>query len=245
MAAEIRALSGVRGVAALVIVVYHFGKFHIDRTSGHMVWAVPHGYLPVDMFFMLSGFVMGYTYKDAFVSAPWENYKTFLIKRFARLYPAYWVIGALYALKMAAGLTGEETFARFDAWDAVGNFLMLVGSVDWRVVGVKRRTGILLRAAGRDEKYLAKRNRLVGGLRGLVVCRDLSGQHQRQGLKRPAGCRSGRLFAAAAAGARGFHARIGDLPVRGISRPVVRHRARRSRGRHPDRDCRGGGLHHR
>jgi peptidoglycan/LPS O-acetylase OafA/YrhL len=127
MAAEIRALSGVRGVAALVIVVYHFGKFHIDRTSGHMVWGVPHGYLPVDMFFMLSGFVMGYTYKDAFVSAPWENYKTFLIKRFARLYPAYWVIGALYALKMAVGLTGEETFARFDAWDAVGNFLMLVG----------------------------------------------------------------------------------------------------------------------
>jgi peptidoglycan/LPS O-acetylase OafA/YrhL len=127
MAAEIRALTGVRGVAALVIVVYHFGKFHIDRSSGHMVWAVPHGYMPVDMFFMLSGFVMGYTYKDAFVSAPWENYKTFLIKRFARLYPAYWVIGALYALKIAAGLTGEETFARFDAWDAVGNFLMLVG----------------------------------------------------------------------------------------------------------------------
>jgi peptidoglycan/LPS O-acetylase OafA/YrhL len=127
VAADIRALTGVRGVAALVIVVYHFGKFHLDRTTGHMVWAVPHGYLPVDMFFMLSGFVMGYVYKDAFVSAPWGNYKTFLIKRFARLYPAYWAIGALYSLKMAAGLTGEETFAWFDGWDGVGNFLMLVG----------------------------------------------------------------------------------------------------------------------
>src|SRR5216684_1544796 len=153
MAAEIRALTGVRGVAALVIVVYHFGKFHIDRSSGHMVWAVPHGYMPVDMFFMLSGFVMGYTYKDAFVSAPWENYKTFLIKRFARLYPAYWVIGALYALKMAAGLTGEETFARFDAWDAVGNFLMLVGwglhiypmiGVSWAACVVLSFAGIYL-----------------------------------------------------------------------------------------------------
>jgi peptidoglycan/LPS O-acetylase OafA/YrhL len=127
MAADIRALTGVRGVAAVIIVVYHFGKFHLDPSSGAIVWNVPRGYLPVDMFFMLSGFVMGYVYKDAFVSAPWENYKIFLIKRIARLYPAYLAIGALYALKMAAGLTGEETFARFDGWDAIGNLLMLVG----------------------------------------------------------------------------------------------------------------------
>ncbi len=127
MVADIRALTGIRGVAAVIIVIYHFGKFHLDRTSGVDVWDVPHGYLPVDMFFMLSGFVMGYVYRDAFVSEPWKNYRTFLIKRIARLYPAYLAIGALYALKMALGLTGEETFARFDGFDAVGNLLMLVG----------------------------------------------------------------------------------------------------------------------
>jgi hypothetical protein len=54
MAADIRSLTGVRGVAAVIIVVYHFGKFRLDPSSSVTVWSVPHGYLPVDMFFMLS-----------------------------------------------------------------------------------------------------------------------------------------------------------------------------------------------
>src|ERR1700723_1367741 len=131
MAADIRSLTGVRGVAAVIIVVYHYGKFRLDLHSDATAWAVPHGYLPVDMFFMLSGYVIGYVYKDAFASENWTefwaNYKTFLIKRFARLYPAYIVISAFYALKIALGLTGEETFARFDYLDAIGNLLMLTG----------------------------------------------------------------------------------------------------------------------
>ena len=131
MAADIRSLTGVRGVAAVIIVVYHYGKFHLDRASDMTVWSVPHGYLPVDMFFMLSGFVIGYVYKEAFASENWNefgaNYKGFMLKRFARLYPAYIVIAAFYALKIAAGLTGEETFARFHTYDIIGNILMLVG----------------------------------------------------------------------------------------------------------------------
>jgi peptidoglycan/LPS O-acetylase OafA/YrhL len=127
MAADIRSLTGVRGVAAVIIVIYHYGKFRLDLGSDATVWTVPHGYLPVDMFFMLSGFVIGHVYKDAFLADPWTSYRVFLIKRFARLYPAYIVISAFYVLKIALGLTGEETFARFDGLDIVGNLLMLVG----------------------------------------------------------------------------------------------------------------------
>jgi len=58
---------------------------------------------------------------------PSANYKIFFIKRFARLYPAYIVISAFFALKIALGLTGEETFARFDWLDAIGNLLLLTG----------------------------------------------------------------------------------------------------------------------
>jgi peptidoglycan/LPS O-acetylase OafA/YrhL len=125
MKADIRSLTGIRGVAALIIVIYHFGKFHLDHVND--VWDIPHGYLPVDLFFMLSGFVIGYVHRDDFHPESSENYKIFLIKRFARLYPAYIVISALYALKIALGLTGEETFARFDWLDAVGNLLLLTG----------------------------------------------------------------------------------------------------------------------
>src|ERR1700685_1813910 len=127
MAADIRSLTGVRGVAAVIIVVYHFGKFRLDPGSPVTVWSVPHGYLPVDLFFMLRGFVIGHVYAHAFSSAAPGIYKTFLIKRFARLYPAYIVISAFYALKIALGLTGDETFARFDWLDAVGNLLLLTG----------------------------------------------------------------------------------------------------------------------
>jgi peptidoglycan/LPS O-acetylase OafA/YrhL len=127
VAADIKSLTGVRGVAAVIIVIYHYGKFRLDPNGGPTVWSVPNGYMPVDMFFMLSGYVIGYVYRDAFLSEPLKNYKTFLIKRIARLYPAYLVIGAFYALKIAVGLTGEETFARFNWFDGIGNLLMLVG----------------------------------------------------------------------------------------------------------------------
>jgi peptidoglycan/LPS O-acetylase OafA/YrhL len=125
MKADIRSLTGVRGVAAVIIVIYHYGKFHLDHVND--VWAVPHGYLPVDLFFMLSGFVIGYVHRDDFHPESSTGYKTFLIKRFARLYPAYIVISALYVLKIALGLTGEETFARFDWLDWAGNLLLLTG----------------------------------------------------------------------------------------------------------------------
>jgi len=126
MKADIRSLTGVRGVAAIIIVVYHYGKFNL--IPGGEVWSIPHGYLPVDLFFMLSGFVIGYVHRgDDFLSESSPIYRIFLIKRFARLYPAYIVIAALYALKIAFGLTGEETFARFGWMDVVGNVLLLTG----------------------------------------------------------------------------------------------------------------------
>lgn len=46
------ALDGLRGVAAVMVVL-----FHMDQI-------INHGYLSVDFFFMLSGFVIGYAYDD-------------------------------------------------------------------------------------------------------------------------------------------------------------------------------------
>jgi peptidoglycan/LPS O-acetylase OafA/YrhL len=125
MKAEIRSLTGVRGIAAIIIVIYHYGKFHLDHVND--VWAIPHGYLPVDLFFMLSGFVIGYVYRDNLHPESSSSYRIFLVKRFARLYPAYIVISAFYVVKIALGLTGEETFARFGWLDAIGNLLLLTG----------------------------------------------------------------------------------------------------------------------
>jgi peptidoglycan/LPS O-acetylase OafA/YrhL len=127
MAADIRALTGVRGVAAAVIVAYHFGDVQLYGGGTAAFYRIPHGYLPVDLFFMLSGYVIGLTYKDAFGSGHLRNYATFMLKRVARLYPAYIAIGLLYVAKIAAGLSGQDTLSMFSASDIAGNLLMMTG----------------------------------------------------------------------------------------------------------------------
>lgn len=58
-------LDGLRGVAALIVVAFHL--FEIHGTASGNVFLFPvinHGYLAVDFFFLLSGFVIAYAYDD-------------------------------------------------------------------------------------------------------------------------------------------------------------------------------------
>lgn len=81
-------LDGLRGVAALSVVCFHL--FEAYATS-HLDQKINHGYLAVDFFFILSGFVVGYAYDDR-----WKRMTTkdFIKRRFIRLHPMV-VIGAI------------------------------------------------------------------------------------------------------------------------------------------------------
>ena len=57
-------LDGLRGVAAMIVVAFHV--FDSDPVN-----PVNHGYLAVDFFFMLSGFVMGTPTTTAGARCPW------------------------------------------------------------------------------------------------------------------------------------------------------------------------------
>jgi peptidoglycan/LPS O-acetylase OafA/YrhL len=74
-------LDGLRGVAAMLVVA-----FHLFETYYHMAPDQPinHGYLAVDFFFVLSGFVIGYAYDDR-----WDKMSTwsFFKRRLIRLHP--------------------------------------------------------------------------------------------------------------------------------------------------------------
>jgi peptidoglycan/LPS O-acetylase OafA/YrhL len=126
MATDIRALTGVRGVAAAIIVVYHFGDVQLATGGTGSFFRIPFGYLIVDLFFMLSGYVMALTYRDAFTHLTGQTFATFMLKRVARLYPAYFIIGLFYIAKIAAGLSGEK-LEMYSAWDWIGNLFMLSG----------------------------------------------------------------------------------------------------------------------
>lgn len=81
-------LDGLRGVAALTVVCFHL--FEAYATS-HLDQKINHGYLAVDFFFILSGFVVAYAYDDRWKAM---TIKDFIKRRFIRLHPMV-VIGAI------------------------------------------------------------------------------------------------------------------------------------------------------
>lgn len=54
-------LDGLRGVAALLVVWYHVFEGYAFA-GGTLIESINHGYLAMDFFFILSGFVIGYAY---------------------------------------------------------------------------------------------------------------------------------------------------------------------------------------
>jgi peptidoglycan/LPS O-acetylase OafA/YrhL len=72
-------LDGLRGVAALIVVMFH--TFEVYSHSDHAKQILNHGYLAVDFFFLLSGFVVAYAYDDRWGKmTQWDFYKRRLIR---------------------------------------------------------------------------------------------------------------------------------------------------------------------
>ena len=87
-------LDGLRGVAALLVVWYHIFEGYAFA-GGTMIKTVNHGYLAVDFFFMLSGFVVSYAYDDRLGKS--LTLKNFFKRRLIRLHPMV-VMGAIVGL---------------------------------------------------------------------------------------------------------------------------------------------------
>lgn len=88
-------LDALRGIAALMVTIYHF---LLGRVSHDTIMRF--GTTGVDLFFIISGFVIFMTIERC------KTAKEFVISRFSRLYPAYWVcvtitfVFILFALKL-------------------------------------------------------------------------------------------------------------------------------------------------
>ncbi|NDV68866.1 acyltransferase [Dysgonomonas sp. 25] len=82
-------LDGLRGVAALVVVLFHV--LEIYSGGDHAAQIINHGYLAVDFFFLLSGYVIGYAYDDRWGKM---TLKDFFKRRIIRLQPMI-IIGSI------------------------------------------------------------------------------------------------------------------------------------------------------
>lgn len=85
----LRALTGIRFVAAMQVVFFHFGASFALRHSSTRVLGnfLANGWVAVTLFFVLSGFILSYTYAGQ-IEEP-RGKRRFWEARFARIYPVY------------------------------------------------------------------------------------------------------------------------------------------------------------
>ena len=88
-------LDGLRGVAAVLVVWYHIFEGFQFASGAPTITVVNHGYLAVDFFFLLSGFVIGYAYDDRVGKT--LTLGTFFKRRLIRLHPMV-IMGAVIGL---------------------------------------------------------------------------------------------------------------------------------------------------
>lgn len=81
-------LDGMRGVGALSIVICHVCQFS-SQVCRAETCDVAFGYLAVDMFFILSGFVISFSYDPRFAAG--MTFRQFMVARIVRLYPIFFI----------------------------------------------------------------------------------------------------------------------------------------------------------
>lgn len=109
-------LDGLRGVAALMVVAFHLFETY---SKGPAYQIINHGYLAVDFFFVLSGFVIGYAYDDRWDRMTLGN---FFKRRLIRLHPMV-IFGMVFGL--LTFYLGESSGFPNIAHTSVGQLLLV------------------------------------------------------------------------------------------------------------------------
>jgi peptidoglycan/LPS O-acetylase OafA/YrhL len=126
-------IDGLRGFAALAVLGFHFylgGPLHSALQStvpGIVDVLLSHGYLGVEVFFVLSGFVIAHSVRGHSITRGFVA--RFALRRALRLDPAYWMtILVLVSIDAASNLVLHDRIAPApNAWQLVTNLLYLQG----------------------------------------------------------------------------------------------------------------------
>lgn len=130
MSKELGSLTGLRIFAAAWVMLYHFRDITPTET-----WHYPgvdalirQGAFGVDLFFVLSGFILSHVYAQTFMQrVSWAGFRSFVVFRFARLYPVHLVtflaMVALYLADRVFGGGGGEA-ERYTPWVALRTLTM-------------------------------------------------------------------------------------------------------------------------
>lgn len=122
-AARLRNVQCLRAVAALLVIAVHEPDFeqHLFGAS-FLSWLRVPGGTGVDLFFVISGFIMVTTSWNAFGRA--HASRAFLLRRIERIYPMYWIMTAAYVAFHA--VRSHELWPNIGtAGDVVGSILLV------------------------------------------------------------------------------------------------------------------------
>lgn len=139
MSTKIQSIEAARAVAALSVVLMHAANLmRVEHFTGHigMNRVFDFGYVGVDFFFVLSGFVIAYVHGPD-IGRP-ERVGRYLWRRFSRIYPIYWFILLMTLLIVAMGRTALGRAVDWDlAWsDVPATVFLLMTGAEPKYVGV-------------------------------------------------------------------------------------------------------------
>ena len=134
---EIRALAGARAIPPLILVLYHYCEGHHYRNFKPFDLLIGHGYLWVEFFFALSGFILTYVYGTrALEFLRGRTHRDFLVARLSRLYPLHlamllYIFAMMLILNAIAHATGtvsiyQEQYHPVVTWQTFVANLFLV-----------------------------------------------------------------------------------------------------------------------
>lgn len=109
----IPSLVGIRGVLSVIVVLVHLAPFAIamvPTTRGFFEPVWHHGYVVLDLFFVLSGFVISSGYARTFARwSGWGTFGRFLWARLSRFYPVHLaILAVMVAAVLASRAVGRE-----------------------------------------------------------------------------------------------------------------------------------------
>jgi peptidoglycan/LPS O-acetylase OafA/YrhL len=114
---RVASLTGIRGVAAVAVMIYHIP--HLPIFADYRMALFSKAYLCVDLFFVLSGFVIAYGYGERVLRGPNPTaFRDFMINRIARVYPLHLIVSLTFIAKAVLNISGEPGLST-----TVGNVL--------------------------------------------------------------------------------------------------------------------------
>lgn len=122
---RLEALTGLRFIAAMQVVVFHFAQGHVKGAPTVVRNLVSSGYTGVSLFFVLSGFILAYNYLEVGGNGRFDV-RSFWVARVARIYPVY-ALGLLISLPFfVSEYSGEVAIGRMQSWPVVSTSTLLL-----------------------------------------------------------------------------------------------------------------------